>query len=218
MKFFSLAVLLGLAAFALAGCGGAGTNTNANTNIRTTNTGNAAGANSNAANSNLSNAGNSNMGMSNSGNANATGSNPTDMNGFMTEAARGGLAEVEMGRLAQTKAQSAEVKKFAQQMVQDHSNANTELKALAAKKNVTLPTEPDAAHKAMMEKLSGLSGAEFDKEYMKGQVDDHQKTVSLFQSQADGGADSDAKAWAAKTLPKLKMHLEMARDIQGKLK
>jgi putative membrane protein len=148
----------------------------------------------------------------------AGGANPTDVNGFMTKAAEGGMAEVEAGKLAAAKAQNPEVKQFGQQMIADHTRSNNELKTAAGKKNVTLPTEPDAMHKAMAQKLSGLSGAEFDKEYMRGQIEDHERTIALFQAQADNGTDAEAKAMAAKTLPNLKMHLEMARKISDKLK
>lgn len=161
---------------------------------------------------------NSNAMNSNAMNSAAIGAVPTDVNGFMTRAAEGGLAEIETSRLAVSKAQNAEVKQFGQQMITDHTRANNELKTLAGKKNITLPTEVDAMHKAMATKLSGLSGAEFDKEYMRGQVEDHERSVALFQAQADNGADAEAKALAAKTLPNLKMHLEMARKINDKLK
>jgi putative membrane protein len=136
----------------------------------------------------------------------------------MTEAAKGGMAEVQLSTLATTKAQNADVKKFAQQMIQDHTNANAELKQLAGKKNVTLPTDLDAEHKALKDKLSGLSGAEFDKEYVNAMVADHEKSVNLFKTQADGGTDAEAKAFAAKTLPKLQGHLDMVKGMQGKMK
>jgi len=142
----------------------------------------------------------------------------TAPDGFMTEAAKGGMAEVELSRVATTKSQNAEVKKFANQMIQDHTNANTELKQLAGKKTVTLPTDLDAEHKALKDKLSGLSGAEFDREYVNAMVADHEKSVNLFKTQADGGTDADAKAFAAKTLPKLQAHLDMIKGMQGKMK
>lgn len=212
MKIISLMILLSLAAFGLAGCsdGGGANSTTGNTadsTARTTNSGN--NAMNSSANTNQSN-------TVNSSTTNITGTS-TDMNSFMTEAARAGMAEVEMARLAEKRAQNAEVKKFAQKMVQDHTNANTELKQLAAQKNVTLPTELNTLHKLTMDKLSSLSGAEFDKEFMKVQITDHEKAVNLFQGQADLGTDVDAKAWAAKTLPHLKEHLQTARDISGKL-
>ncbi len=217
MKKFSAAILLGLAVLGLAGCPGSATNTVANNANSRTNT-MVSNANSNQAvviNSNANMTGsnmNSNMSMSNSM------SGMTTPNGFMTEAAKGGMAEIELSKLATTKAQNAEVKKYAQQMIQDHTNASAELKQLAGKKNVTLPTELDAEHKAIKDRLSGLSGAEFDKAYVNAMVSDHEKTVNLFKTQADGGMDADAKAFAAKTLPKLQGHLDMIKGIESKMK
>ena len=216
MKFFSVMILLSLTIVGLTGCPGS-TNTVANNANSRTNT-MASNANSNMAvvmnaNANMTGSNmNSNMNMSNST------SSMTAPEGFMMEAAKGGMAEVELSKVATTKSQNAEVKKFAQKMIEDHTNANAELKQLAGKKTVTLPTEMDAAHKATKDKLSGLSGAEFDKEYVSAMVTDHEKTVALFQSQANGGTDADAKAFAAKTLPKLQMHLDMIKAMQGKMK
>ncbi len=216
MKIFSATILLSLTILGLTGCPGS-TNTVANNANSRTNT-MVSNANSNQAVVINSNAGmtgsnmNSNMNMSNSM------SGMTAPEGFMMEAAKGGMAEVELSRVATTKSQNADVKKFAQQMIQDHTNANTELKQLAGKKNITLPTELDAPHKAIKDRLSGLSGAEFDKEYVNAMVTDHEKTVALFQSQANGGTDADAKAFAAKTLPKLQGHLDMIKGMQSKMK
>lgn len=215
MKILSAVILLSLTVLGLTGCPG-DTNTVANNANSRTNT-MASNANSNQAvmmNSNANMTGsnmNSNMNMSNSMGG------MTAPEGFMMEAARGGMAEIELSRVATTKSQNAEVKKYANQMIQDHTNASAELKQLAGKKNVTLPTEMDAAHKALKDKLSGLSGVEFDKEYVNAMVADHEKTVNLFKAQADGGTDADAKAFAAKTLPKLQGHLDMVKAMQTKM-
>lgn len=203
----------------LFGCNSGNQNTSNSTNL------NRAATNSNAAlnTSNTAvvvNTNNMETGAMNSNamsSANSSAAVPTDANGFMMRAAEGGMAEVEAGKMAAAKAQNAEVKQFAQQMTAEHTRANNELKTLASKKTVTLPTALNAEHQAMAQKLTALSGAEFDKEYMRGQVEDHEKTVALFQAQADGGTDAEAKAFAAKLLPNLKMHLEMARKINGKL-
>ncbi len=213
MKIFSLVVFFSLAGLSLAGCSENNSSTRGTNNNATMN---GAGSNSNQAtvmNSN-SNAGTMNSNMSAT---NATGRMPAP-EAFMTEAAQGGLAEVELSTVAKTKAQNAEVKKFAQQMIEDHSNANAELKQLAGKKNVTLPTEPDATHKGIKDKLSSLSGADFDTEYVNTMVADHEKSVALFKSQAETGTDAETKAFAAKTLPKLQMHLNMIKGIQSKMK
>src|SRR5215208_4964064 len=94
------------------------------------------------------------------------------------EAAQGGMAEVTLGQMAANKAKSESVKSFGQQMVTDHGKANQELKDLAVAESVTLPTEMSADAKALQEKLSGLSGAEFDKIYMEEMLKDHKKDIS----------------------------------------
>ena len=137
---------------------------------------------------------------------------------FMTKAALGGMAEIELGKLAATKAQNPEVKQFAQKMVTDHTKAADELKAMAGEKNFSMPVRLDAKHQAVLDKLNGLSGAEFDKAYVEAMVADHEETVATFKSEAEGGKDADAKAWAGKTLPTLQMHLEMIKAIQAKMK
>jgi putative membrane protein len=137
---------------------------------------------------------------------------------FMTTADLAGLAEVELGKLAQTKAQNAEVKKFAALMVTDHTKAGDELKALGKKKDFKPATEMDSAHKSIMQKLQGLSGVDFDKAYVDAMIDDHEDAVDLFKGQANGGKDAELKAFAAKTLPTLEGHLKMINDIKAKMK
>jgi len=136
---------------------------------------------------------------------------------FVMNAARGGMAEVEMGRVAASKATDADVKQFGQRMVDDHSKANDELKALAASKNVTLPAEPTAKQKADKARLDKLSGAAFDRAYMADMVMDHNKDVAEFQHAAATAADPDLKAWAAKTLPTLQDHQKSAKTINAKV-
>jgi putative membrane protein len=137
---------------------------------------------------------------------------------FVMEAARGGMAEVEMGRVAVTKASNADAKQFGQRMVDDHGKANDELKALASKKNVTLPTELSAKQKADVARLSKLSGAAFDRAYMTAMVADHNKDVAAFQHAANTAKDPELKAWAAKTLPTLQEHQKMAKEISAKVR
>lgn len=135
---------------------------------------------------------------------------------FMMEAAAGGMAEVEMARMAVDKASSDDVKKYAQQMIDDHTKASAELMQVASTKGVTLPTGPDAKHMALMEKLRNMSGADFDRMYIKeAGVNDHSKMEKLFQKESTGGKDADTRAFAAKTLPTVQMHLKMARDMSG---
>jgi putative membrane protein len=136
---------------------------------------------------------------------------------FAKEAAIGGMAEVEMGQLAATKAQSPDVKQFGQRMVDDHGKANNELKSLASQKNWTLPTELDQKHKATRDKLEKLSGPAFDRAYMTEMVADHNKDVAAFGRESKTGKDAELKAWAAKTLPTLQEHQKMAKEISSKV-
>ena len=136
---------------------------------------------------------------------------------FMNEAAPGGMAEVELGKLAAAKAENAEVKAFAQKMVEDHSKAGDELKQLAAQKKVMLPPDVMPKHKEIMDKLSKLNGADFDKEYVKAMVADHEKDVAAFENVSKTAVDADVKNFATKTLPTLKMHLEMIKAMSEKM-
>jgi putative membrane protein len=133
---------------------------------------------------------------------------------FMMEAAMGGKAEVAMARLALERSSSDSVKQYAQQMIDDHTKAGDELAQVASTKGVSLPTEPDAKHKAMLAKMQGLSGAAFDAEYIKmAGVKDHEKMEKLFMSESSKGKDADTKGFAAKTLPTVQAHLRMAREM-----
>ena len=136
---------------------------------------------------------------------------------FVMDAAKGGLMEVEMGRMAADHATNPDVKQFAQRMVTDHTKANDELKSVASQKGITLPTTLDASAKAKMDKMSKMSGAAFDKAYMDDMVKDHKKDVAEFRKEANGGKDSDVKGFASKTLPTLEEHLKMAEDTHAKV-
>ena len=129
---------------------------------------------------------------------------------FMKEAAKGGMMEVDMGKMAQQKGKSADVKKIGSRMVADHSKANAELMAIAKKKGVDLSKE-----KA---KMDHLNDADFDKEYVNAMVKDHEKDLAAFQGEAKNGSDADVKAFASKTSEVIKKHLEMVKAAQAKLK
>ena len=137
---------------------------------------------------------------------------------FVEKAAIGGMAEVQLGQLAQQKGSSDQVKQFGSRMVDDHSKANDELKQLASSKGVTLPTDLDAKHKNVMAKMEKLSGAEFDRAYMDDMVKDHKDDVSLFRKESTSGKDADLKAFAGKTLPTLEDHLKMAQSTDSAVK
>jgi len=132
---------------------------------------------------------------------------------FMIAACHSNLAEIEAGRLAESKASGAQVKDFAQHMVEDHSRANGELTSLAEKMKVRLPSRPEDSSQKEIAKLAGMSGAEFDRKYAEMMVSDHQKAVALFEKQAKDAKNDEVRAWAGKTLPTLKDHLTMARDL-----
>jgi putative membrane protein len=137
---------------------------------------------------------------------------------FALTAAMGGMAEVEMSRLALQRASSDAVKQYAQKMIDDHTAANAELMQIASTKGINLPTAPDAKMRAMMAKLEKLSGAAFDHEYvMHAGHKDHQKMEKLFRDESTRGRDADLKAFAAKTLPVVQQHLQLARELHDKV-
>ncbi len=136
---------------------------------------------------------------------------------FVSKAGMAGLAEVQMGNLALQKASSADVKAFAQRMVTDHSKANAELAQFATTKGLALPTELEGDPEKAMEHLTSLSGADFDKAYMDHMVADHEKAVADFEKASTSATDADLKAWAGKTLPTLKEHFQLAKDVRGKV-
>jgi putative membrane protein len=154
------------------------------------------------------------LAQSNTAEKTAKGAQASAASTFVMHAAEGGRAEVELGKLALDKAAHADVKRFAQRMVDDHGKANEELKAIARSRNIAIPTEPSAKHKAVRDRLSKLSGAAFDSAYMRAMHEDHEKAVSEFRQASKSGSDSDVKAFAAKTLPTLEEHLKMARSTE----
>jgi putative membrane protein len=129
---------------------------------------------------------------------------------FMKEAAQGGMMEVDMGKMAQQKGKSDDVKKFGSRMVADHTKANAELMGIAKKKGVDLSKE-----KAKMKKLND---ANFDKEYVNAMVKDHEEDLAAFRAEAKNGSDADVKAFASKTSAMIQKHLDMAKAAQAKMK
>lgn len=136
---------------------------------------------------------------------------------FMDKAAQGGLAEVQLGQLAEQKASSQSVKDFGQRMVTDHTKANDQLKGLAASDGVTLPTTMDAKDQALYNKLSGMSGAAFDRAYMNAMVRDHKMDVADFQKEAGASHNDGVKSFASSTLPTLQQHLQLAQSVDSKI-
>jgi putative membrane protein len=151
-------------------------------------------------------------------NDNTSGANPDAGadDAFFRRAAEGGMAEVEAGKLAQSKGSLAEVKSFGEMMVKDHSAANEELAKLATSAGAMLPTKLSAEHQAMKKKLQSLSGEAFDKEYIQGQIKDHEATVALLKEEIGSGQIAEVKAFAQKMLPTVEEHLKRIREIGEK--
>jgi putative membrane protein len=137
---------------------------------------------------------------------------------FLVEAASGGMMEVQLGQVAATNASSAEVKAFGKMMADDHSKANDELAGIARLKNIAIPSVPGDKHQEHINKLKEKRGEEFDKDYMSMMVDDHEADIRKFERAAEKATDPDVKAFATKTLPVLKKHLEHARSVKDGLK
>lgn len=132
------------------------------------------------------------------------------------EIAQANMAEVQAGKLAQTKASSDEVKKFAQHMVDDHSKMLKEQETMAQSKGVSLPKEPGKSEKSALKKLQSASGAQFDKSYMQQMVKDHEKALKLVQDTAKGAKDPELKQAAEQAAPEIQKHLDEAKEIAGK--
>ena len=138
---------------------------------------------------------------------------------FAVDAANGGMMEVDMGRMAEEKGMSNDVKEFGKMMVADHSKANDELKTIAATKNITLPPTVGEDAQEDMNDLRKLTGKDFDKKYVSMMVDDHKKDVDKFKdASTNDKIDADVKAFAAKTLPTLQQHLERINAIDKMMK
>ncbi|KQM72672.1 hypothetical protein ASE74_22625 [Pedobacter sp. Leaf216] len=161
-----------------------------------------------------------NMAKDTTTNAAATGGIAVDEadSKFTTQAAVGGMAEVELGKMALEKSSNPQVKEFATMMVKDHGMANTELMAIAKQKNITLPSTVDDEHKKKMDDLSKKTGADFDKAYVSAMVDGHKSTLKLMEDESKNGKDADLKAFATKTAPIVQTHLVMINKINDSMK
>jgi len=137
---------------------------------------------------------------------------------FTTQAAVGGMAEVELGKMALEKSSNAKVKEFATMMVKDHGMANTELMAIAKQKNITLPGTVDEEHKQKMDDLSKKTGSDFDKAYVDAMVSGHKSTLKLMEDESKDGKDADLKSFATKTAPIVQSHLVMINKINDSMK
>lgn len=137
---------------------------------------------------------------------------------FVKEAAAGGMMEVELGKIAVDKGSNDKVKAFGRQMQEDHGKANEELKTLATNKGVKIPTALEGKQKRTVDRLSKLSGADFDRQYMRAMIDDHKEDLKAFEKEADKAKDADLKQFATKFAPMVKKHLDMAQTTGEQLK
>jgi len=159
----------------------------------------------------------SNMDSSGAGNK-ATVTADAETSEFLVRAADAGMAEVQIGQTAQSKAVNARVKAFAAMMVHDHSAANDKVKTIASQRNVTLPDSISSDHKKAMKDLEKKSGRDFDKAYMDAMVKGHEKVVDMFEKSGDKVNDTEVKTFINNTLPTIKAHLDSAKAIRKSLK
>jgi len=136
---------------------------------------------------------------------------------FVTKASQTDLAEINLGRLAAQNASNPSVRQFGQRMFQDHSSATAQLNQIANRKRLQPASRMDEEHQKLMDKLFGMRGPEFDHEYMKHMVEGHKKAVELYQHESQNGKDDELKQFAAKTLPVVQQHAQMAQQISQSL-
>lgn len=148
----------------------------------------------------------------------ATTTQPLDTTSFPVMAASSDMFEILSSKEAQQKATNAEVKRFAEQMITDHTKSSEELKTITTRKNMLLPAAPVPMHQRMITALSTSDAKNFDRDYINAQLTAHRQAVSLFESASAMETDPKLKAFAAKHLPHLRLHLEMANQIKGKVR
>jgi putative membrane protein len=136
---------------------------------------------------------------------------------FAAKATTGGKQEVELGKLAAQQGSNSDVKAFGNRMVKDHSKAGDELMQITNRLGINLPAQDDLMFNQTKDKLSKLKGADFDKAYMSHMVDGHTKVADDFEGYINKGTNTDLKSWASKTLPTVREHLQMAKDISSKI-
>jgi putative membrane protein len=147
---------------------------------------------------------------------------PRGVQRFVNDVVAGNTAEIELSRMAGERATNPEVKQFAQMMVRDHTTAGNELKQVLTQHNLQVRDVMDEKHRDMAQELSRKNGSEFDHEYMAAMVDDHQHMEDLLDGRANEKQDNQpldnaVNQWAAKTLPTVKHHLEMAQQLEDRL-
>ncbi len=134
---------------------------------------------------------------------------------FVMSATSSGLAEIQAAQLAQERSSSAQVRQFAQRVLNDRTEANDTLQQIVGDEDLTLPTEPAGTDAAEVKRLGGLNGPDFDRAYAQDELRGHQRTVALFRKEANSGQDPALKDFAQKTLPMLQQHLQMAQTLSA---
>jgi putative membrane protein len=134
---------------------------------------------------------------------------------FLTKAASGGMLEVELGKQVVARAVTPQAKEFAQKMVDDHNKGNAELMSLATKKNITLPTTLGDEHAKVLKHVTDEKSIKMDQEYIKEMLEDHEEDVKEYTDASIKATDPDIKAFAAKNIPMLKMHLDMVTKMKA---
>jgi putative membrane protein len=147
-----------------------------------------------------------------------------DVQDFVHDIAMHNTAEIELGRIAAERGQNAEVKRYGQMMVDDHTKAGAELKSAVAPHNVQVMEQMDEKHREMAQRLRGLSGNEFDREYMSAMVEGHEQVKDMLEPHAEDANDRNAapaemavNQWAAKTLPAVEKHLQQAEQLRDRV-
>jgi putative membrane protein len=133
---------------------------------------------------------------------------------FIKNAAMGGMTEVELGKIAEQKAHSPDVKSFGARMVHDHSRANEQLATIAKKRGAAVPQQLDTEHTQMRERLTKMQGEAFDRSYIRMMVVDHDKDIKAFRQEAQLGHDRELKRFARETLAMVEQHDKLAHDIE----
>jgi putative membrane protein len=136
---------------------------------------------------------------------------------FLVDAAEVDMKEIELGKLAQTKATNADVKAFAKMMIDEHTKSSADTKALAGKKNVSLPMALTDKGQDAMKDLNDETGMDFDKKYVDMMVDGHEKTIDKMEKASEKAKEEDVRMWAANMLPTLRKHLDHAKALKEKL-
>lgn len=135
---------------------------------------------------------------------------------FIKRATISGMLEVRANEAALKRTLTAEEQTFVKQLISDHQKANDELASIAKRKGVTVPTALPEDEQEKLTKMAGIKDKDFNEEFLEHQISCHKKSIDLYEDQAEDGKDADLRAFAAKTLPTLKGHLETAKRLEDK--